>query len=629
MNFRLLSKLLGILTLLVGGFMMFSLIWADPEIGRHTHPEVLTDGAELHAVWGLIYSALICWVLGGALLWYGKGSTGKIYRKEAMAIVGLSWVLATLLGALPYVFSGTCRGPSVRVFDDSETVMVAASRLHFWRAWDEAGSVSDDERSVLRVVSNANARGLTERELVQQTGLESAPKVFMELNARQPWGEWLSGPGEDTAAPADRASHFRLEWVRMGLVDAMFEAQSGFSTTGATVLCDLEDPYLVSHCILFWRASTHFLGGLGIIVLFVVLLGQGSSGKALMRTEMPGPTHDKSNARVQHSAWLFAAMYVGLNLLLAVILTVMGMSIFDAICHSFATMATGGFSTYNASLGHFVQASGQGAAAVNGEAIEYVVIFFMILAGANFTLLFLVLIGNPLQLLKDTEFRTYIGIIAVVTIAVFIFGMRSGDGDFDSAEKGFRNGLFQVVSVLTTTGYGTADFDQWNQFGRATLLLLMFVGGCAGSTGGGMKVIRHVLFVLILRMEIEHAFQPKEVKLLKLGGKTAEDQTLRHSILVYFGLVSLLFVFSFWFVMMVEPDSTWRGNPGNKLIDSASAVASTLNNIGPGLGVVGPTKNYADFSFPTKSLFIWLMMLGRLEVFPILVLFAPRFWRDQ
>ncbi len=623
MNFRLLSKLLGILTLLIGGFMLFSLVWADPNIGAHTNPVVKLDRPESDGIRGLLYSAVICWLLGGSMYWWGRGTKTKIYRKEAMAVVGLSWVLATVLGALPYIFSGTCRGPSIRVFENTDTVLVAASRWKIWKGWETADPVNQQQLKVIQVVAEANARGLSERELIEQTGIANAPAIFMDLKKQWPWSKWLAAPGEDPDAPADRAAHYRPNWVRMGLVDSMFEAQSGFSTTGATVLCDLEDPYLVPHCILFWRSSTHFLGGLGIIVLFVVLLGQGSAGKALMRAEMPGPTQESSNARMQHSAWLFAAMYVGLNIVLAVILKFLGMSAFDAICHSFATMATGGFSTYNASLGHFVQNG------INGQAIEYVVIVFMILAGANFTLLFLVLIGKPLQLLKDIEFRTYVLIIATVTFAIILFGMRSGDGDFQTFENGFRNGLFQVVSIITTTGYGTADFDKWNHFSRGLLLLLMFIGGCAGSTGGGMKVIRHVLFVKILGLEVQQAFLPKEVRLLKLGGKAAEDQTLRHSILVYFSLVSLIFVFGFAFVLMVEPDVTWGVNSQNKLIDTASAVASTLNNIGPGLGVVGATENYSNFTFLTKSLFIWLMMLGRLEILPILVLFAPRFWRDQ
>ena len=623
MNFRLLSKLLGILTLLIGGFMLFSLIWADPNIGVHSDPVVEVNRPETNGIWGLIYSAVICWILGGSLFWLGRNADSKIYRKEAMAVVGLSWVLATVLGALPYIFSGTHRGPSIRVFESGQPVLVAASRWKAWKTWEPTEIASEDQRLVLLAVAESSARGLTEQQLITSTGLSNAPNIFRELQTSWPWSKWIAGPGDDPQAPADRASHYRLNWVRMGLIDSMFEAQSGFSTTGATVLCDLEDPYLVPHCILFWRSSTHFLGGLGIIVLFVVLLGQGSAGKALMRTEMPGPTQDSSTARIQHTAWLFAAIYVGLNLVLAVILKLLGMSVFDAICHAFGTMATGGFSTYNSSLGHFFQ---DGA---NGQAIEYVVILFMTLAGTNFTLLFLVLIGNLTQPLRDIEFRTYVLIIVGVSAVIIFFGIRADNRDFDSVEKAFRNGLFQVVSILTTTGFGTVDFDRWDYFSRALLLVLMFIGGCAGSTGGGMKVIRHVLYVKILRMEVDSSFQPKEVRLLKLGGKAADDQTLRHSILVYFGLILSLFVFGFLFVMMFEPDFTWGSTPDNKIVDSVSAVAATLNNIGPGLGIVGATQNYANFSFLTKSLFIWLMMLGRLEIFPILVLFAPRFWRDQ
>ncbi len=624
MNFRLLSKLLGILSLLIGGFMLFSLVWADPGIGVHTdvRPGIVIDRAETKGVWGLIHSAIICWVVGGSMYWYGREADKKIYRKEAMAVVGLSWVLATLLGALPYMLSGTCRGPSIRVFEEADTIFVSASRLKIWKSWETAEPVSDREMAVLKVIASSDARGLSPRQLIEQTGLSDARDVFSDLNQRAPWAKRLSQPGEDLHAPADRSSNFRLNFVKMGLIDSMFESQSGFSTTGATVICDLEDPFLVPHCILFWRSSTHFLGGLGIIVLFVVLLGQGSAGKALMRAEMPGPTQDNSNARMQHTAWLFAAMYVGLNFVLAVILMFLGMSIFDSICHAFGTMATGGFSTYNSSLGHFVE-GGQ-----NGRAIEYVVILFMVLAGANFTLLYFVIAGNPLALLKDLEFRIYVWVIGIVTLAIILFGVSHGDADFSTIEESFRNGLFQVVSIVTTTGYGTANFDQWNDFSRAVLLMLMFIGGCAGSTGGGMKVIRHILFVKILGMEITHAYQPKQVQLLKIAGKTAEDQTLRHLILVYFGLIALLFVFGFLFVMMIEPNLTWGADPSNKLIDSASAVAATLNNIGPGLGVVGATENYSNFSFLSKSMFIWLMMLGRLEIFPILVLLAPRFWRD-
>jgi len=447
--------------------------------------------------------------------------------------------------------------------------------------------------------------------------------VVKKLASRDELQDWLIVPGgSHRLAPADRASTYRLRWVKMGLIDSMFEAQSGFSTTGATVLSDLEDPFVVPRCILFWRASTHFLGGLGIIVLFVVILGQGSAGKALMRAEVPGPTQDNAAARMQHTAWLFASMYIGLNILLATIFCLLGMSAFDAICHAFATMATGGFSTYNASLGHFASVPG-----VNGVAVEYTTIVFMMLAGTNFSLLALCLFAQPGRLLVDVEWRTYIGIIVVATIAVILLGAVSGD--FDTLANAIRYSLFQVVSILTTTGFGTSDFDSWNHFSRGLLLIMMFIGGCAGSTGGGMKVIRHVLFVKILGIELEHAFHPRVVRLLRIGGKTVEDEGLRHSILVYFALILFLFALGFLVVVSVEPDSTWGPDSGHKLIDSASAVSATLNNIGPGLGTVGATQNYGHFGGFSKLLFIFLMMLGRLEIFPILVLLIPRFWRDQ
>ena len=624
MNFRLVSKLLGILVLLVGGFMLFSLIWAWPKFGAHTHPDPSVAQATFeHAgMRGLLLSAAFCGLLGAAMLYFGRGAKEKVFRKEALAAVALSWVLATFLGALPYVFSGTARGPSIRECSLPNQIFVASPRLKVWNSWNTI-TVDDQQSQVLAAVVNSSARGLSARQLKQHSGVSNAVDVFRELQKQPSFAGWLLGPGDNSNAPVDRASNYRMQWVQMGLVDGMFEAQSGFSTTGATVLNDLEDPYLVPHCILFWRSSTHFLGGLGIIVLFVVLLGQNSAGKALMRTEMPGPTQDSANVRMQHAAWKFAVVYIALNIVLALILKLLGMTVFDAICHSFGTMATGGFSTYNSSLGHFVLND-----ANNGKLIEYVVILFMILAGVNFTLLFLAVIGKPLKILRDTEFRSYIGIIVVSTGVLMLFGFGSSTPEFNNVESGIRNSLFQVVSVLTTTGFGTADFDGWHDMQRGWLLALMFIGGCAGSTGGGMKVIRHILFVKILRMEVETAFNPNKVQLLKLDGKSIDDQKLRHSILVYFALIFFLFVVAFLFVVGVEPDSTWGGPSENKLIDSASAVAATLHNIGPGLGVVGPTQNYSAFSSITKTLFILLMMLGRLEIFPILVLFSPRFWRD-
>jgi trk system potassium uptake protein len=404
--------------------------------------------------------------------------------------------------------------------------------------------------------------------------------------------------------------------VRMHLFDCLFEAQSGFSTTGATVISDLESPRQVTHAILFWRSTTQFLGGLGIIVLFVVILGQGSAGKALMRAEMPGPTKEGATPRMQDTALRFAMMYCGLNLVLAVIMWLLGLSMFDALCHAFTTMATGGFSTYNASIAHF-----------DNVVLEYVIVVFMVLAGTNFVLLYHLFCRRPGLVVADVEWRAYMGILAAITAVVVLAGLFKGD--FETLPDSLRYGLFQVVSIMTTTGFGTHDFDAWSHFSRGVLFLIMFIGGCAGSTGGGLKVIRHLLFVKILRLEIEHAYRPTVVRPLRLGGRAVEEGELRKNILVYFSLILVIVVVSWVLIIALEPDATWGDHPENKLLDSASSVAATLNNIGPGLGTVGVLRNYGHFTWWSKCLFVWLMMVGRLEIFSILVLFAPGFWRNR
>lgn len=616
MNLRVVSRLLGIVALLIGATMVFSLPWAHPALGyRNEGPTA--DGFETAGFVGLFFSMLLSFLVGGLLMRYGRGVEVRLYRKEAMAVVGLSWVMATVLGALPFLLSGTYRGPAVRLATDGKTWQVFRSEGWSWRHWETHGVFEDeDQHRVISALYDAGAKGLNSRELANASGVTSAATLLESLQQSDPgWGRTIILSG-DEAAQANRAGNHRLRWIKMGVADALFESQSGFSTTGATVLSALEDPVLVSHCILFWRSSTHFLGGLGIIVLFVVILGQGSAGKALMRAEMPGPSKDGSQARMQHTAWVFASMYCALNAILTLILWLEGLSWFDALCHAFGTMATGGFSTWDKSVGHF-----------DSSAIDYTVILFMLLAATNFTLLYLLVLCRAKALLADVEWRTYIGVIAAITLLIVVTGMRQGT--FSNGVDAVRYALFQVVAIVTTTGFGTHDFDQWGSFGRGVLFLLMFVGGCAGSTGGGMKVIRHILFLKILKLEIEQAFHPSVVRPLRLGGHPVEDPDLRKNILVYFGLILVLFVFSWIFVVAVEPDATWGTSVEHKLIDSASSIAATLNNIGPGLGTVGATQNYGHFSATSKFLFVWLMMLGRIEIFAILVLFMPSFWRDH
>lgn len=611
MNIRLVINKLGIISVLIGGSMLFSLLWAFPALGQRQHlPKTIPGQFEVHGFLALIISIGICFFVGAWFVYLGRGATGHLFLKEAMAVVGLSWVLATLLGAFPYLISGTVRGPSVRFVGTQEALFLQEPGWLGLRQWRKEDALTGLQRDAVKAILAAGVDGLTADELKKALGSDVAESALQELaKSSNSWRRALI-----LESPGDTTNPLRIREVTMTLVDALFESQSGFSTTGATVISDLEKPDAVPHCILMWRSTTHFLGGLGIIVLFVAILGQGSAGKALMRAEIPGPSKEGSQTRMQQAAQVFAAIYCGLTAILAVVLKLEGLSWFDAFCHAFGTMATGGFSTYNASVGHF-----------NSPLIEYTIIVFMILAGTNFVLLYAVCLYQPGKLFANVEWRMYMALIAVVTLLVLLFGMVHET--FGSLQEGLRYGLFQVVSIITTTGYCTNDFDLWSSFGRAILVILMFWGGCAGSTGGGMKVIRHILFLKIVRLEVEQAFHPTVVRTLRLGGEPVDDPNLRKNILVYFSLILVIFIFSWMAVVTIEPDTTWADESEHKLLDSASAVAATLNNIGPGLGTVGPTRNYGHFSGLTKLLFTWLMMLGRLEIYVILVLFWPRFWR--
>ena len=298
-------------------------------------------------------------------------------------------------------------------------------------------------------------------------------------------------------------------------------------------------------------------------------------------------------------------------------LTVEGMSLFDALCHTFGTMATGGFSTKDASVGAF--ASGW---------IDWTIILFMILAGTNFSLYHLALSRHQLwrTFRRDTEFRVYLALLCSATL--LLTASVYSNADDTSLYQSFRAAAFQATAIMTTTGFATTDFDQWSDASKGLLLMLMFIGGCAGSTGGGLKVVRFILFAKIVRLEIEQAFRPNVVRPLRLGG-VAIDKAQRHQVVVYFCLVLLIFLVSWMLLLVIQPETPWQGHGSDRLIDTASAVAATLNNIGPGLGVFGPTHNYAFLTPQSKILLSVLMLLGRLELFAILVLFVPSFWRSR
>lgn len=615
MNLRLVARQLGIISLLISATMLCSLPWAFSSIGQAAEDGgSATASMEGRGLTAILCSISVCLLVGLLLIRWGRQATGQLYRKEAMAVVGLSWFLATLLGALPFWLSGVYRGPAIRISDSSAIPLLYDDHFFGLQSWHPQRAVTRDQGVVLRTLLQAGFEGLTENQLIEQSRLKKSTEILRQLRSTN--ALWKSAIHENRNHSSDpEHSQFQIRWIKATFVDALFESQSGFSTTGATVISDLEDPRLVPRCILFWRSSTHFLGGLGIIVLFVAILGQGSAGKALMRAEMPGPNKEGTQTRMQQTAQIFAAIYGGLTILLTLLLYLEGLPLFDALCHAFGTMATGGFSTYNKSVGHF-----------DSALVDYTIVVFMILAGTNFALLYAVCCFKPKKLFSNVEWQTYMGVILLATL--LIVGLGLAYEHFDTYSEAFRHGLFQVVAILTTTGFGTRDFDAWSNMGRAVLLLLMFCGGCAGSTGGGMKVIRHILFLKTLRLEVEQAFHPTVVRTLRLGGENIEGPGLRKNILVYFGLILVCFIFSWMAIVTFEPDATWGDTVEHKLIDSASAVAATLNNIGPGLGTVGATQNYGHFSWPSKLLFTWLMMVGRLEIFVILVLFWPRFWRS-
>lgn len=383
-------------------------------------------------------------------------------------------------------------------------------------------------------------------------------------------------------------------------LDALFETMSGFTTTGSTILADIES---LPRSILFWRSLTHWLGGMGIIVLSLAILPMlGVGGMQLFQAEVPGPTADRLKPRIQDTAKLLWGVYVIFTVLETLLLMAGNMSFYDAICHSFATLATGGFSTRNASI-----------AAYDSAYIDWVITLFMFLAGVNFSLHYYALKGRIGEYFRNEEFRFYL-LITFSAVAILMW-MNQGTV-YDSVVDNLRYSAFQTASILTTTGFATADFELWPVLTQYILLFLMFIGGCAGSTGGGMKVARILLLLKHGTVQLYHLIHPRAIRLVKLGNNPV-DQDVMQAILGFFALFMGVFVTAS-FLMAAS---------GMDLISGAAAVIATLGNIGPGLGSIGPVDNFAHVSAFGKSVLIFCMLLGRLELFTVLVLFLPSFWR--
>lgn len=393
---------------------------------------------------------------------------------------------------------------------------------------------------------------------------------------------------------------FMLSGDIPSFTDAFFETMSGFTTTGATILTEIETR---PHGILFWRSLTHWIGGMGIIVLSLAILPfLGVGGMQLFKAEVPGPTADKLTPRVTETAKILWGTYVLLSLAETLLLMFGGMTLFDALTHTFGTMATGGFSPKNASVG-----------AYNSPYIHYVIIFFMILAGANFSLHYRFLRGERKVYWRNTEFMYYLSIIGLATVLI---GIDTYLNVYNNFAKAFQDTLFQVVSIQTTTGYGTADYEQWAFSSQYILLVLMFIGGSAGSTGGGMKVIRIHLLIKYVFSEFTRLVHPHAVVPVRLR-KVAVPRDVVTNVLGFFILGILIYVLGVFILTAFGLD----------LVTSFGATAATLWNIGPGLGTVGPTDNYAHLPFLAKWLLSFYMLMGRLEIFTVIVLFSPSYWR--
>ncbi len=385
-----------------------------------------------------------------------------------------------------------------------------------------------------------------------------------------------------------------------GWVDALFESMSGFTTTGASVLADYAQP----HGIFFWRALTHWYGGMGIIVLFIAVLRPlGAGAMRLFSAESPGPVTERLTPRIRDTARNLWLIYAGITLLEVVLLTAFGMNVFDAFCHSFASLATGGFSTREASVG-----------AYHSLPLELIIVVFMFVAGGNFALYYAVVRGQPRRLFKNPEFIAYASIMAtaVVVIAISLLVAKS----HFSAGHAFRESLFQVVSVQTTTGFVTADFNLWNPLAKMLLVLLMFVGGSAGSTAGGLKVARVIVLAKSARHELTRQMHPQAVLPLKSGGRIIPE-SVRTNVLGFFVIYVAVFVLGSVLVAATNVD----------LITASTSVAATLNNIGPGLEAVGASTNYSLLAPFAKVVLTIMMVVGRLELFAILLPLTRAFWR--
>lgn len=480
MNIRYITKLVGLLLLVMSVAMATSLVWAFMD-----HDE--------GAVRSFIFSVLITAFAGFVLILIGRMSQGDLYIKEALVVTAFGWIFTGVFGALPFIFEGT-------------------------------------------------------------------------FNT---------------------------------FTSAFFETVSGFTTTGSTAIVVIENE---SRALLYWRSLTQWLGGMGIIVLFIAILPRlGVGAKHLFKSEVPGPITASFRPRLKETSAILWKIYLGFTIAEVLVLKVLGISLYDGICHSFTTMSTGGFSTSTSSIGGF-----------NNPAVDYAISFFMFAAGVNFYLYYLAVKGSPRKIFIDPEFRIYAVILGISTLILTVSILSIHHNPLDA----FRKGLFQTIAIGTTTGYGTDNFNAYPSFARLLLVVLMFIGGSAGSTAGGMKVSRFLVLFKIVRAELYKSVHPNAVVAIKIGKNPIPDTTAK-SITGFFILFVMVFAFGSMFMATLGLD----------IITAFSSVIAALANIGPGLGKVGSLENYAHIPELGKLFLSFCMILGRLELFTVIALLLPSFWK--
>lgn len=384
-------------------------------------------------------------------------------------------------------------------------------------------------------------------------------------------------------------------------IDAFFETVSGFTTTGASILSNVE---ALEHSLLFWRSFTHLVGGMGVLVLALAILPKNTNQSLhIMKAEVPGPTFGKLVAKMSYNSRILYMIYIFITIIIIILLKLGGMPLFDSVVHAFGTVGTGGFGIKNSSVAYY-----------NSSYIDYVLGIGMLLCGMNFNLFYALLLKNYKQVFKNEELKYYCSIVVLAIIAIVINIAPA----YKNSNRLFRDVFFTVSSVITTTGYSTVDFDAWPVFSKTILLFLMFVGGCAGSTAGGLKVSRIAILFKTVVGEFKKIGTPNRVINIKMDKKVITKE-LSSGISTYLMLYITIFLIAILCVSWDSPD----------FISAFSAVAATFNNIGPGMGIVGPTSNYASFSNINKLILSLIMLLGRLEIFPILILFSPSLYKKS